>query len=64
MDNAEYLQDRVRFYASWMYYNKLEATYVARVVRKGTVTAPAAKVELMYNPEVRGLSIPTAIEVK
>ena len=64
VDNAEYLQDRVRFYASWMYNNKLEAKYVARVVRKGTVTAPAAKVELMYNPEVRGLSIPTAIEVK
>ena len=64
VDNAEYLLDRVRFFAGWMYGDKLEAKYVARVVRKGKVTAPAAKVELMYSPEVRGLSIPAAIEVK
>ena len=64
VDNAQFLMDRVRFYSSWTYYGKLEAKYVARVVRKGKVTAPAAKAELMYSPEVRGLSIPATIEVK
>jgi uncharacterized protein YfaS (alpha-2-macroglobulin family) len=44
--------------------SRLEFSYVARVVRSGKVTAPAAKAELMYRPEVYGLSIPQQFEVK
>ncbi len=64
IDNKEFLKDRVRFFASHLYGKEMEATYVARVLRRGTVTAPAAKAELMYRPEVRGLSIPQQFEVK
>lgn len=64
VDNTEYLKDRVRFFASSIGSRTLEATYVARVLRRGNVTAPAAKAELMYRPEVRGLSIPQVMEVK
>lgn len=63
IDNKEFLKDRVRFFASYLSTRKLEATYVARVLRRGKVTAPATKAELMYRPEVRGLSIPQHIEV-
>ncbi len=31
-------------------------SYLARVVRAGTATAPPAKAELMYEPQVYGLS--------
>ena len=65
VSNREYLKDRVRFFAnSLSFTGELKASYVARVVRKGSVTAPAAKAELMYRPEIRGLSIPSKIEVK
>ena len=64
IDNKEFLKDRVRFFASYLYGKEMEATYVARVLRRGKVTAPAAKAELMYRPEVRGLSIPQQFEVK
>ena len=64
IDNKEFLKDRVRFFASYISDRKLEATYVARVLRHGKVTAPAAKAELMYRPEVRGLSIPQVMEIK
>lgn len=42
----------------------MEVRYVARVVCSGRITAPAAKAELMYQPEVHGLSIPQQLEVK
>lgn len=64
IDNKEFLKDRVRFFATYMGSGKMEATYVARVLRRGEVTAPATKAELMYRPEVRGLSIPQQLHVK
>lgn len=64
IDNKEFLKDRVRFFASYLYGKEMQATYVARVLRRGSVTAPAAKAELMYRPEVRGLSIPQKLEIK
>lgn len=64
IDNREYLKDRVRFFSSYVNYRKTEATYVARVLRRGEVTAPATKAELMYRPEVRGLSIPQKLQIK
>ena len=64
MSHREFLKDRVRvFVDNWSNRSKLEVSYVARVVRSGEVTAPAAKAELMYRPEVHGLSIPQEIEV-
>lgn len=64
IDNREYLKDRVRFFSTYFNGNEMQATYVARVLRRGKVTAPAAKAELMYRPEVRGLSIPQQFEIK
>ncbi|MDO5471335.1 MAG: alpha-2-macroglobulin family protein [Akkermansia sp.] len=64
VDNREFLKDRVRVFASHLWNTrKLEFSYVARVVRSGKVTAPAAKAELMYRPEQYGLSIPHHFEV-
>ena len=63
--HREYLKDRVRAFSdNWATRDKMEVSYVARVVRSGKVTAPAAKVELMYRPEVHGLSIPHQFEVQ
>lgn len=39
------------------------ARYLARVTKSGTVIAPSAKAELMYRPEVYGLSIPQKLTV-
>jgi uncharacterized protein YfaS (alpha-2-macroglobulin family) len=64
IDNREFLKDRVRFFSTYFYGHEMKATYVARVLRRGKVTAPAAKAELMYRPEVRGLSVPQQFEVK
>ena len=63
--HSEFLKDRVRLFALAGYsFNGEIASYVARVVRSGTVTAPAAKAELMYNPSVYGLSVPQKFTVK
>lgn len=65
VNNREFLKDRVRVFAGNLWgSSRLEFSYVARVVRSGKVTAPAAKAELMYRPEVYGLSIPQQFEVK
>ena len=37
--------------------DSFQATYLARIVRTGEVTAPPAKAELMYEPQVYGLSL-------
>ena len=63
VDRREFLKDRVRMFSNHPGSKTLEASYVARVVRSGRVTAPAAKAELMYRPEVNGLSIPQRFEV-
>lgn len=62
--NKEFLKDRVRFFAHYVSDGEMQATYVARVLRRGKVTAPATKAELMYRPEIRGLSIPQQFEIK
>lgn len=64
IDNKEYLKDRVRFFASYLNNEGLKAQYIVRVVRRGKATAPATKAELMYMPQVHGLSIPQQLEVK
>ena len=65
VNNREFLKDRVRVFADNLWNTRnFEVSYVARVVRSGKVTAPAAKAELMYRPEVHGLSIPQRFEVK
>ena len=38
--------------------------YVARVVRSGEVTAPAARAEMMYSPQSYGLSTPEKLSVE
>lgn len=63
INNKEFLKDRVRLFANHIGPNGLESSYVARVVRSGRVTAPAATAELMYNPEVHGLSVPQHFEI-
>lgn len=64
VSHREFLKDRVRvFVDNWGNRDRLEVRYVARVVRSGRVTAPGAKVELMYRPEAHGLSIPQQFEV-
>ncbi len=64
VSNREFLKDRVRVFANHLWGRNLEVSYIARVVRSGKVTAPAAKAELMYSPEIHGLSIPQSFEVK
>ncbi len=65
VSHREFLKDRVRvFVDNWGMRKSLEVRYVARVVRSGRVTAPGAKAELMYRPEVHGLSIPQQFEVQ
>lgn len=64
ISNREFLKDRVRVFANSMpASDKLEISYVARVTRSGKVTAPGARAELMYQPEIYGLSIPQQFEV-
>lgn len=56
-DRREYLADRVRgFCTRWSGRNLLNMTYFARVKRAGVSTAPPAQAQLMYEPQVYGLS--------
>lgn len=56
-DHREYLADRVRgFCTRWGGRDLLNMTYFARVKRAGTSTAPPAQAQLMYEPQVYGLS--------
>ncbi len=65
VNNCEYLKDRVRAFANYYWGSRsFRMSYVARVVRSGKVTAPAAKAELMYSTEVYGLSIPQQFDVQ
>lgn len=64
INNREYLKECVRFYVTRWGYGELTARYIARVVKSGKVTAPAAKAELMYRPQVYGLAIPQHFTVK
>ncbi|MBQ2814041.1 MAG: hypothetical protein IJE66_03415 [Akkermansia sp.] len=56
-DHHEYLADRVRGFCSrWSGRDLLNMTYFARVKRAGASTAPPAQAQLMYEPQVYGLS--------
>ena len=61
VDNKVYGKDRVAFFSS--HGGTLKCSYIARVVKSGKVTAPAAKAEMMYTPQNYGLSIPHVITV-
>ena len=61
-DHKEYLADRVRgFCTRWSGRNLLNMSYYARVKRAGTSTAPPAEAQLMYEPQIYGLSPNTRI---
>ncbi len=66
VDHCEYGRDCVSFFATSWYGNSpsLEVSYIVRVVRSGEVCAPAARAELMYRPQVYGLSIPQRFTVQ
>ncbi|MBQ5666435.1 MAG: hypothetical protein IIV41_11320 [Akkermansia sp.] len=56
-DHREYLADRVRgFCTRWAGRDLLNMRYYARVKRAGSSTAPPAQAQLMYEPQVYGLS--------
>ncbi len=61
--HQEFLKDRVRFFANTWMSPSFRVEYYARVVKSGEVTAPAAKMELMYDPNVYGLSIPIKMSI-
>lgn len=55
--HREYLADRVRGFCSrWPGSDVVNMRYYARVKRAGTATAPPAQAQLMYEPQVYGLS--------
>lgn len=64
-DHKEYLADRVRgFCTKWGGRDLLNMRYYARVKRAGTSTAPPAQAQLMYEPQMYGLSPNTVIQSK
>ncbi len=61
-DHREYLADRVRgFCTRWGGRDLLNMRYYARVKRSGTSMAPPAQAQLMYEPQVYGLSPNTRV---
>ena len=64
-DHREYLADRVRgFCTRWEGRDLLNMSYYARAKRAGTAAAPPAQAQLMYEPQVYGLSPNTRIICK
>ena len=64
-DHKEYLADRVRgFCTKWGGRDLLNMRYYARVKRAGTSTAPPAQAQLMYEPQMYGLSPNCVIQSK
>ena len=60
-----YEKDRIAIFVnSWGSSDVLRASYLARVVKSGTMKAPAAKAEMMYQPKIYGLSIPQSFVIK
>lgn len=61
----ELRKDRALFFADTIYNpGQYAVRYLARVVAAGTATAPAAKVEAMYEPQHFGLSGTTRLTAK
>lgn len=64
-DHKEYLSDRVRgFCTRWGGRSILNMSYYARVKRAGIATAPPAQAQLMYEPQIYGLSPSAHITTK
>ena len=64
-DHREYLADRVRgFCTRWEGRDLLNMQYYARVKRAGASTAPPAQAQLMYEPQIYGLSPNTRVQSK
>jgi uncharacterized protein YfaS (alpha-2-macroglobulin family) len=55
-------KDRMLFFANWVEPGTYQLSYLARVRAAGTATAPAAKIEAMYQPARFALSEPAVIE--
>ena len=55
-DFRELRKDRCLSFADWVAPGTYTLRYLARVRAAGTVTAPAAKVEEMYHPEICGFT--------
>ena len=56
-DYTEMRRDRVLFFRDQFEgKGKFELSYLARIVAEGTVTVPAARIEMMYDPARFGLS--------
>ena len=54
-------KDRAVFYANNLPRGMYQFQYLARVRAAGTATAPAAKVEAMYDPNIVGLTASQSI---
>ncbi len=62
IDHKEYLADRVRgFCTRWAGRDLVNMSYYARVKRAGESTAPPAEAQLMYEPQIYGLSPNTRV---
>jgi uncharacterized protein YfaS (alpha-2-macroglobulin family) len=53
-DFRELREDRAQFFRNWVSPGSYTVRYLARVRAAGTATAPAAKIEEMYHPDVFG----------
>ena len=62
ISHRSYGKNRARFYVD-TWESDVTIRYVARVVRSGEVSIPAAKAEMMYAPQYYGLSTPEKIRV-
>ena len=62
-DQREYLADRVRgFCTRWPGRDIVNLRYYARVKRAGSATAPPAQAQLLYEPQIYGLSPSMRVE--
>ncbi len=63
--HTELRKDRALFFSDYVYRaGEYQIQYLARVVATGEATAPAAKIEAMYEPQRYGLSGTTRITAK
>ncbi len=64
ISNRELSKSQVRFFVNNLEQpGSFQAFYLARVVQTGEVTAPPAKAELMYEPQVYGLSLSERLSI-
>ncbi len=63
-DFEEIRNNRVRFFRNELPADDYEIRYIARVRGVGTVAAPPARIEAMYEPQRRGSSTATTLQVR